>query len=363
MNPQDDSGQDVPHVALIRPTDIILGRGPACYKNPGNRVFRKLVKTNAIYYTSQVRRKEKAALVNLLISMLKTQGCRFLRQSSRGTWVEAPTAIVKKKVGHGLRDARLAADKVGGEMNVLPKNFRPAITDQKHTYQGVPFSVPTADIKHTEERDIEKSEAKDKINIDTNPQCNASTWAPQKSSMELMASSDFPRYLMQDAMMENSKMMIQEEQLGFQDVNAPTFLNELSDFPSRSCPLVGERSETQSLGSFDGEIESLELCRSCDVSYMPETYPLRPTFCWCTEGEEEGESCEGDINEHAAVQDVSPHPTPMHHTHVADVVAMALNMLGKNKEPFDCCLGDDLSQSSLCPLDHLYLCPYFDYRM
>ena len=121
---------------VILPTDIMLGRGPTCYNNPGNRVFRKLVKEHVELYKNEARRREKSALVKMLISKLSTKGYRFLHRSATGTWVEAPTHIVEKKVGHGLRDARLSASKVGSDIKVLPKNFRPAIAEPKHTVQA-----------------------------------------------------------------------------------------------------------------------------------------------------------------------------------------------------------------------------------
>ena len=285
-------------MAVDHPTDIMLGRGPTCYNNPGNRLFRKVVKANAIYYKSKARRKDKAALVVLLISKLEAKGCRFLHRSSCGTWVEALSTIVKKKVGHALRDARLAADKAGGEMNVLPKNFRPAIANQKHTHQRMPFSVPIADIKQTQERRIEESGNKEKISIGTNTQCNDFPMDQQKSFMDSTASSGFPRYIMHDTMMADSAMMIQERQQAIQDDNAPSFLNKLLDYTyhSQSCTLATRRCEQHSLDFFDREIESLDLCEGCDdISYI---------------------------------------------------------MYGRFEESSDGCLVDDSSQSSVCSLDY-----------
>ncbi len=117
-------------MGLIRPTDIMLGRGPTCYNNPGNRVLRKLIKENVGHYKNETRRREKAALVKLLVSTLDAKGYRFFHRSSTGTWIEVPPHIAEKKVGHGLRDARLSVAKLEGGVNVLPKNFRPAIPEK-----------------------------------------------------------------------------------------------------------------------------------------------------------------------------------------------------------------------------------------
>ena len=124
------SGLKASSMTCIRSTDIMLGRGPTCYNNPGNRIFRKLIKEHVVFYKNQASRKEKAAVVTMLVSKLEAQGCRFLHQASLGIWAEAPSHIVKSKVGHGLRDARLTASQDG---NKLPKNFRPEIASDKST--------------------------------------------------------------------------------------------------------------------------------------------------------------------------------------------------------------------------------------
>lgn len=124
-------------MSLILPTDIMLGRGPTCYNNPGNKVFRKLVKEHVEHYKTEARRREKAALVKKLVSELSAKGYRFLhRRSATGPWVEAPPHIVEKKVGHGLRDARLSTSKIGGDMKVLSKTFRPVIAEPQHAVQA-----------------------------------------------------------------------------------------------------------------------------------------------------------------------------------------------------------------------------------
>ena len=356
MNPQDGSGRHVPHMAWIRPTDIMLGRGPTCYNNPGNRVLRKLVKTNAIQYKSQAPRKQKKALVKLLISKLVAKGYRFLHRSAGGTWVEAPTTIVEKKVGHGLRDARLAADKTGGEMNALPKNFRPAITDQKHAHQGsVPSSVPTGDINNeTEGSGIEKSGINDIGSNGMNPQCNAFPMEPHKTFLDLMASSAFSRRFVQDAMMANTSMMIQDGQEAFQDDNAASFiLNEVLEVRSQSCPLVERGREEHNLDFFDREIESLELWGRCDnVSDILEPRPLHPAFGWSAEGAVDQERGGCDMNEHGAFQVVSSNITAARDARVVHVLGVALNIYGTFEESSDGCLVDDSpSESSVYSLD------------
>ncbi|KAI2511883.1 hypothetical protein MHU86_2399 [Fragilaria crotonensis] len=82
---------------LIQPTDILLGRGPGCYNNPGNMVFRKMVKEYAFHYTNTALRREKTAVVKMLIIKLEALGYRFLQRSSTGTWIEAPHHMAVNK--------------------------------------------------------------------------------------------------------------------------------------------------------------------------------------------------------------------------------------------------------------------------
>ena len=88
-----------------------------------------VINEHVSHYKVHASRKEKAMLVKFMISKIEAMGCRFLHQSYNGIWVEAPLDMVKKKVGHGFRDARLAFDGNGDTKNLLPKNFRPAIAN------------------------------------------------------------------------------------------------------------------------------------------------------------------------------------------------------------------------------------------
>jgi hypothetical protein len=184
-----------PCMALVLPTYIMLGRGPTCYNNPGNRVFRKLVKENVVHYKNQARRREKAALVRSLISKLGSQDFRFLHRSTSGIWVEAPTHVVEKKVGHGLRDARLSAYKNGcDDMNVLPKNFRPAITEPKNTDKAVPVLVQS--VNTSEEKRGTKSDKKAAISTLVENHCHPTPSKLKKKAEPVVASSSVSSLMM-----------------------------------------------------------------------------------------------------------------------------------------------------------------------
>ena len=148
---------EAPAMTVIQPTDIMLGRGPTCYNNPGNRVFRDMIKEHVANYKSDARRKEKAAVVQVLVSKLESEGYRFLHRSTAGIWVEAPPRLVKNKVGHGLRDARIEAGKINGEVTVRPKKARPCSSEKRcrcHLKPVITEDAKTAEGMRGEASDI-----------------------------------------------------------------------------------------------------------------------------------------------------------------------------------------------------------------
>jgi hypothetical protein len=91
----------------IQPKDILLGRGPYCYMNPGNRIFRKVIRSYSTVYKRNTPRRVKKEIVESITRDLKTQGHRFLVHSEcLGAWREASSSLVHAKIGHALRDAR-----------------------------------------------------------------------------------------------------------------------------------------------------------------------------------------------------------------------------------------------------------------
>ena len=153
----------------IQSTDILLGRGPKCYNNTGNRVLRKLIKEHAVHLKNEARRGEMAALVKQMVSKLVAMGCRFLYRSSTGIWVEAPSHLAEKKVGHGLRDARLSVSRKGHHNNALPKYFSPSYRDHKHKNQVM--LALTGEENSTEDTGNKKSDKTEVMISGVDPQC------------------------------------------------------------------------------------------------------------------------------------------------------------------------------------------------
>jgi hypothetical protein len=92
----------------INENDVLLGRGPFCYRNPGNIAFRNLIQSHVASYARCAPRSLKRKLVETLISKAQKIGCRFLvRVKNTSMWCEAHPYIVRSKVSHALRDARI----------------------------------------------------------------------------------------------------------------------------------------------------------------------------------------------------------------------------------------------------------------
>jgi hypothetical protein len=97
----------------IKPDDILLGRGPFCYRNPGNIAFRNLIQKYVEGYERKSPRSIKRKIVQKLILKAQNQGRRFLvRSMDSDTWFEAHSYLVHTKVSHALRDARNSTSNV-----------------------------------------------------------------------------------------------------------------------------------------------------------------------------------------------------------------------------------------------------------
>jgi hypothetical protein len=91
----------------IKANDVLFGRGPFCYRFPGNVAFRNLIKSHIETYQRCAPRSIKQKIVKNLISKAQKQGLRFLiLDQSSGMWCEAHPHSVRSKVSHALRDAR-----------------------------------------------------------------------------------------------------------------------------------------------------------------------------------------------------------------------------------------------------------------
>jgi hypothetical protein len=92
----------------IEDIDILFGRGPKCYNHQGNKMFREIIKRNAVNYHPKAPKLLKTACINEIFSQFANTGCRFLVRSSEQdkSWIEASDEVAKKKISHAFRDYR-----------------------------------------------------------------------------------------------------------------------------------------------------------------------------------------------------------------------------------------------------------------
>jgi hypothetical protein len=316
-------GLDAQDMSWIQPTDIMLGRGPTFYNNPGNMVLRNLVKEHVVHYKNDARRRDKAALVQLIASTLEAKGYRFLHRSSTGTWVEAPATVVAKKVGHGLRDVRLVSDKNGGDVNVLWKNFCPAMAKQKCTGKGQP--VLAEKVEGRKETCSEKPEITTAFTAGFDPQSDAVSAKLLHQSLTPLGSS-----------------------------------NSVFDFH--------QGRDNAGLSPFDleNEDEFEHWGGGGDVTCTMEPWQARPVSFYDSEIEHSLECSEqstAHINETASLQCVSPSDGTAGDSHVLDGVGASFSMYAGlfYEDSFDNFLACDPSQSVGRPVhDGQSLCRWFN---
>jgi hypothetical protein len=149
----------------IRPDDILLGRGPFCYRNPGNVAFRNLIQKYVSGYERDSPRSVKRKIVHKLILKARNAGHRFLvRSIDVDKWIEAHPYLVHTKVSHALRDARNSTSDT-----LVPRNSSLLKTKKSHNRiesklkQDVPLVCP--DLKQ------EKESIQGKINTLTQSDC------------------------------------------------------------------------------------------------------------------------------------------------------------------------------------------------
>jgi hypothetical protein len=116
----------------IEPKDVLLGRGPICYQNPGNVMFRKLINEHYKTYNLTTPRLMKKYIVKALIDKIHGMGIRFLvRSANERSWHLAHPHLVQAKVSHALRDARIVnIDRVALKKLKVPacvKEMRPKV--------------------------------------------------------------------------------------------------------------------------------------------------------------------------------------------------------------------------------------------
>ena len=97
---------------VIRPNDVLCGRGKVSFNHSGNRRFRHIVSQAIDEYSKASSKWEKSLVAARLVSVIHSAGGRFLKQKKDNDdeWYELSTSESKSKVSHAIRDA-IAATK------------------------------------------------------------------------------------------------------------------------------------------------------------------------------------------------------------------------------------------------------------
>ena len=97
-------GMRLPGMLVIpRDFDIILGRGSACAKHPGNVTFTRLIEAYASQYGTMSSRMGKSLLIHSIYENVLPFG-QFLRDdAASGRCVVVDSHVAKNKIGHALR--------------------------------------------------------------------------------------------------------------------------------------------------------------------------------------------------------------------------------------------------------------------
>jgi hypothetical protein len=102
-------------VTTLGKNDILLGRGAFCINHVGNIQFRSFCWNYRPRYNATKSRKIKSLIAKDVLSLLESEGYRFLRQptemeqmhseeNSTGSWVLADALSIEEKVKQTLRD-------------------------------------------------------------------------------------------------------------------------------------------------------------------------------------------------------------------------------------------------------------------
>eukprot|EP00980_Cylindrotheca_fusiformis_P021909 scaffold8747_cov96-Cylindrotheca_fusiformis.AAC.4 len=85
--------------------DILCGRGRGSFLHQGNRKYLHILRSNIPPYLSAAKRSQKGDVVRSILSSLKSQGYRFIKQEeTTQTWHELDESEAYLRTAHALRD-------------------------------------------------------------------------------------------------------------------------------------------------------------------------------------------------------------------------------------------------------------------
>lgn len=127
---RDKSQRNVALIETPLDIDILLGRSKGAFNHVGNRRFRVFILMHLKDYMNANSRMEKTLVVNRVYEQISDAGGRFLKEDTKTEkWIQVSHKVGRDKVGHALRDAVGAREKMAssgneegrnGQKNMLP---------------------------------------------------------------------------------------------------------------------------------------------------------------------------------------------------------------------------------------------------
>jgi hypothetical protein len=142
---------------LITPTrnDILCGRGRAFRQHPGNDAFNKTIRDNLQQYVDAPKRMDKTIIVATVVSSLRENGARFLKQDKKSQrFYEVADDEVHKKTGHAIGDLLKAQPDhqktTKGTRPVEKSLFKATINQKKSLSSCFDLEIPLSSLSRHE---------------------------------------------------------------------------------------------------------------------------------------------------------------------------------------------------------------------
>jgi hypothetical protein len=122
---------DVEVIEIPKSNDVLLGRGAACLRHPGNQLFREIIDKALGSYEKTSSRAHKAEIIKIIYdSVILNQG-RFLKQNKETKkWHSVEKNHVSEKIAHAIRDRRATLER--------SKNETFKVVDSNSSFNYVP---------------------------------------------------------------------------------------------------------------------------------------------------------------------------------------------------------------------------------
>lgn len=86
------------------PFDVICARGKQAYNHDGNRHFRQIIDGATEKYSKVESKLQRSMIVTDIVDAIRAHGNGFLRQNSKGEWVQCTDVMCREKVGQHFRN-------------------------------------------------------------------------------------------------------------------------------------------------------------------------------------------------------------------------------------------------------------------